>query len=942
MPSLTVRSKAAPYGLSLAAVALAIVARVLLDPVLAERTTFLTVIVAVMFSAWYMGLRPAVLALIAGLFGVWIFVFDPHYSLSLRRPEYLVDVLLYLLVGSTSIAMIESLRRARLRSEVKQQHLEREITARRNAEQKLAEQRESLRVTHAANEQVVATLNSLSDGFWQLDRDWRYVYVNAEACRTVGRPAEDLVGRNIWETFPALVGSNVEVEYRRAAAERVTSEFETYYEPLQSCYGIKVFPTQDGGLAVLSRDITAAKAAEKALRAAHDTFRNLVDHSPFGVFATNADFQIVQVSAGARRAFANVDPLIGRDLGEALRIVWPEPFASEAMGRFRHTLESGEPYRAPSTVERRADIDAIESYDWKIERMVLPDGRFGVVCHFYDLSERRAIEEALRASEERFRLASEAAGACVYDVDLTNHGKFIVHGLRRVTGYDPADVDHTIEWWQSIIHPDDLPTHRANLARHLQRGGPYSAVFRIQRKDGEWIWVEAAAQVIKNDTGDPVQIVGVVVDISKRRNAEEALRISEQRFRRLHGVSGRLLAASDLNTALGDVLENAIASCGAAFGNIQLLNPRTRALEIVAHRGFNQEFLDYFREVHVEEGSACAQALQSGKRMIIEDVELDPSFEPHRRIASTAGYRAVQSTPLEAHDGRIVGMLSTHFRVPHRVSESDQRQLDLYARHAADVIVRVRYEQALRDAERRKDEFLATLAHELRSPIAPIRNCLAVLKRDHNDAGRVGQALSMMERQVGHMVRLIDDLLDIGRVANNKLDLKPEHVELASIVHDVVEACRPLIENTGHTVNIEVPSEPIHLRADPVRLSQVLNNLITNSWKYTQPGGRICLTVERHAGEATISVRDDGNGIPQDQLPKVFDLFMQIDRTSEKSKGGLGLGLPLVKRLVEMHGGKVTAHSEGLGRGSEFIVRLPVLIEEQKLDVQSPTVANVQ
>jgi signal transduction histidine kinase len=131
-----------------------------------------------------------------------------------------------------------------------------------------------------------------------------------------------------------------------------------------------------------------------------------------------------------------------------------------------------------------------------------------------------------------------------------------------------------------------------------------------------------------------------------------------------------------------------------------------------------------------------------------------------------------------------------------------------------------------------------------------------------------------------------------------------------------------------------VPSEPIHLRADPVRLSQVLNNLITNSWKYTQPGGRICLTVERHADEATISVSDDGHGIPQDQLPKVFDLFMQIDRTLEKSRGGLGLGLPLVKRLVEMHGGRVTAHSEGLGRGSEFIVRLPVLIDEQQLDVQ--------
>ena len=792
--------------------------------------------------------------------------------------------------------------------------------------------------TQDARALLAAVVESSDDAIITKTLDGKITSWNASAERLFGYTAAEIIGQPITVLIPP---DRREEERHIIENLRAGNRIE-HYETVRVRKDGRLFdvsltvsPVHDQtgqivGASKILRDITAAKAAEEALRAAHDAFRNLVDHSPFGVYAVNADFQIVQVSAGARRAFANVDPVIGRDLGEALRILWPESFANEAISRFRHTLESGEPYHAPSTVERRADIDAVESYDWKIERMILPDGRFGVVCHFYDLTERQSFEAALRASEERFRLASDAAGACVFDVDLTGQRKVIVHGLQGVTGYRSADVDLTMDWWLSLIHPDDLPTHRENLARHLLRGGPYSAVFRIQRKDGEWIWVEATAQVFKNDAGEAVQVVGTVVDITERRNAEEALRTSEQKFRRLHGVSSRLLAASDLSSALGDVLENAIASCGAAYGNIQLLNPRTRALEIVAHRGFKQEFLDHFREVRVEEGSACAQALQSGERMIIEDVELDPSFEPHRPIAAAAGYRAVQSTPLKAHDGRVVGMLSTHFRAPHRVPESDQQQLDLYARHAADLITRVQYEQALRDGERRKDEFLATLAHELRNPLAPIRHCLELLKRDRSDPGRVARRSLVMERQVSHMVRLIDDLLDVGRIASNKLELKTERVELASIVHEVVDACRPLIENTGHELSVKLPSEPIHLRADPVRLSQVLGNLITNSCKYTEPGGRIWLTVERQASEAAVSVRDNGAGIPPDQLPNVFNLFMQVDRTLEKSKGGLGLGLPLVKRLVEMHGGSVTAHSEGLGRGSEFIVRLPVLIDEDQ------------
>jgi signal transduction histidine kinase len=239
-----------------------------------------------------------------------------------------------------------------------------------------------------------------------------------------------------------------------------------------------------------------------------------------------------------------------------------------------------------------------------------------------------------------------------------------------------------------------------------------------------------------------------------------------------------------------------------------------------------------------------------------------------------------------------------------------------------DITERKRDEEALREADRRKSEFLALLAHELRNPLAPLRNGLQIMRLANHDATAMDQARTMMERQLGHMVRLIDDLLDLSRITNGKIELRQERIDLTAAVCDAVEACRPLIEASGHELAVTLPPVPVYVDADRTRLAQVFANLLNNSAKYTERGGHIRLAVERHGSDAVVTVTDDGVGIPADKLPKVFDMFMQVERSLERSQGGLGIGLSLVRGLVEMHGGRVEAHSDGPGRGSEFVVRL--------------------
>lgn len=407
-----------------------------------------------------------------------------------------------------------------------------------------------------------------------------------------------------------------------------------------------------------------------------------------------------------------------------------------------------------------------------------------------------------------------------------------------------------------------------------------------------------------------------------RLNTE--LRAELRRMRRLHVLGTRLVQSTEMSELLVESLDAAIELSRAdGMGNVQVVEDGV--LRIVAHRGLSDRFVAFFDEVQPGT-AACGTAFRRGERVIVEDVASSPIFagQPAGDVLLDEGVRAVQSTPLVSRSGEIVGLLSTHYREAPRLSDADLRALDLLARQAADFIERARGEEALKEADRRKDAFLATLAHELRSPLAPIRNALEVIRLRQDDSQQVGRSRGMIERQLGQMVRLIDDLLDVNRISRGKLELRTKRVRLADVIDSAVETTRASMEAADQRLFIELPDEPVHLEADRVRLAQVFANLLSNAAKYSEPGGRIWLHAERAEDGVSVTVRDEGRGIAAEDLTRVFEMFAQLDESPDIAGGGLGIGLTLVRQLTEQHGGSVEAHSEGPGKGSAFTVRLPV------------------
>ncbi|HEX8755778.1 MAG TPA: ATP-binding protein [Steroidobacteraceae bacterium] len=418
---------------------------------------------------------------------------------------------------------------------------------------------------------------------------------------------------------------------------------------------------------------------------------------------------------------------------------------------------------------------------------------------------------------------------------------------------------------------------------------------------------------------------------------------------------GMLIGAADLKSLCVRVIDVAARLLHADCASIQASVPDRRQLRLVAARGFVPEAAAFWERVDAGSSSCCGQALDRGQRIIIPDVESDERLAGtedlrHMRLC---GIRAVQSTPLLSRGGEPLGMLSTHWRRAYQPADAVLLFLDALARQIARLIEHVTSEEARHAAEaslrvrvatlergdREKNSFLAMLAHELRNPLAPIRNVGEVLGHVLHDQAAVRHPLAILKRQTDQLTRLVDDLLDISRIQQGRLMLQESPVEIGEILDHALETVQPLIREKRHVLRLQRLETPALVLGDRARLVQCLANLLQNAAKYTRPGGQIHVACVESGAKISVSVRDNGAGMAPSLLPQLFEPFVQSEETREHSRGGLGIGLAIVKRLVEMHGGSVEAASAGEGRGSTFTIHLWRLESAQAPGVPRDTAA---
>jgi signal transduction histidine kinase/DNA-binding response OmpR family regulator len=414
--------------------------------------------------------------------------------------------------------------------------------------------------------------------------------------------------------------------------------------------------------------------------------------------------------------------------------------------------------------------------------------------------------------------------------------------------------------------------------------------------------------------------------VNIRRHSQQALALHNKRLEVLWEAAGVLLTTEDPDTMLKELFGKIRDSLGLDVYFNFMVRDSGDVLELVSCGGVYPETSQTFSRLEFGQAVCGNVAL---RRTPIVATYIQQSSEPMVQLVKGLGIRAYACNPLIA-GGQLLGTLSFASRTRDNFDREEIEFLETISHYVTLAYERLRLIDQLREQDQRKDEFLATLAHELRNPLAPISNGLELIRLSNNNPATIEKATTIMHRQVEQMVRLVDDLLDVARISRNKLELRKERVDLETIVRNAVETSRPVLTAAKNDLRVELPSEPVLLDADPVRLAQVFSNLLNNAAKYSAAGGRISLVATQRGDELIVRVSDTGIGIEPNKLSQIFGMFVQLDASEQQVQSGLGVGLTLVQRLIEMHGGSIEAHSEGAGKGSEFVVRLPALAPATK------------
>lgn len=879
-----------------------------------------------------------------------------HYELALAgqepsRPDRLFDVIYEPQSGETRV---ESVVMAIT-----------DITDRKAIERSLREQAHLLELAH--------------DAIMLLEMDGTIVAWNYGATETYGYTAHESLGRVVREllhtVYPQPVSEIYEIAERQGRWEGELEHTTKDGRRIVVASRWALQPASGGRpprLMEINRDITQRKRMEAALHAKEAELKLITTTTPVILTRCRRDLRFLFVNDAAAalyglkpsqmigqsiaeimsdEAFAGLRPLIDRVLkGEMVDFELEIPYPRAGLRWMRGNFMP----------ERNAEGEVV-----------------GWIASATDITQRKRVEEKLRESERTERLLSEigvlaaklgvpeglrvddviqsicehvademavsrcgfghvdlAAGHVTVDAEARGNlptlkgtypvSEYAAHLLAdgvagRITSMEDGSTDpRTAERYERLYQPIGM---RSSINVPLHRDGRWVAHFWVSSEHPRQ-WTESDIERTRR-TAERVWLVVEQARVSMNlRDSEVRLARELAAAQHVQEVSSQLIQDADLDVQLRKILSASAAITGTDKGNIQLLDAATKCLRIVVNQGLSQRFLRHFAENGWDSGSE--QAKDRGERVIIEDLTSHPKADqPGLEVLLDEGIRALQSTPIMGRDGRLLGMLSNHFRTAYRPPESELRYLDLLARMAADLIERKQVEEALREADRRKDEFLATLAHELRNPLAPIRNAVHLLRPQTIVDAEGRLAHEIIDRQLQHLVRLVDDLLEVSRITSGRIELRKQTVDFGSILASAVETVHDLIEASEHRLTVTLPPDPVTLEADPVRLTQVFANLLNNACKYTPPGGRIDVTVHPEGDQLVVGVKDSGAGIPPQMLDNVFNLFTQVDRSLERSTGGLGIGLHLVRRLIELHGGTVSAHSQGENQGSEFVVRLP-------------------
>ncbi|MEO5701846.1 MAG: PAS domain S-box protein, partial [Casimicrobiaceae bacterium] len=590
----------------------------------------------------------------------------------------------------------------------------------------------------------------------------------------------------------------------------------------------------------------------------------------------------------------------------------------EAEYRGRSLAEIGVDERSRDLIERLRRGEVLRDYGLRLKRgdgalrdvlvdtvPVFEAGRLDHIrCFTRDVTARKRTEQALRASEASFRALVEQAPFSVQVFSPDGRIAMVNQAWKDLWGVEPSDIPE-----YNVLADPQLD--QKGIRGHIERAfagqpvvippiayDPNLTIPERSQHEDALRWVGAVAYPLKDDTGSVREVVLVHEDITARRKAEAALLESEGKLR-----------------LLADTIPQ-LAWMARADGHIFWYNRRW-----YEYTGTTPREMEGWGWQSVHDPAVLPQVLERWRGSIERGEPFEMVF-PLRGADHVFRPFLTRVNPLRDAADHVVYWCGTN----------------------TDISEIKRMEETLLETDRRKDEFLATLAHELRNPLAPIRNALQILKMPRVEGAIAQQTMGVMERQVEHLVRLVDDLLDVSRVMRGKIELRLERVELAGVIARAVETAQPALDVQGHRLDLAVSNDSLAVEADPVRLAQVIGNLLTNSAKYTDANGRIVLWARRQDNEVVLGVRDNGIGIAPDMLPNVFDLFVQADQAATRSHGGLGIGLTLVKNITEMHGGSVEARSAGLGCGSEFVIRIPAALALQEVPTTTavgPTAAHV-